>query len=50
MVEGLESRSHRWVVGVQWHPERPEPETPGFAQSSGALWEAFAAAVKGLDT
>jgi len=50
MVEGLESRSHRWVVGVQWHPERPEPETPGFAQSSGALWEAFAAAVDGLDT
>jgi putative glutamine amidotransferase len=23
-VEGMESRDHRWVVGVQWHPERPE--------------------------
>ena len=24
LVEGLESPSHRWVVGVQWHPERDE--------------------------
>lgn len=24
LVEGLESRGHRWVVGVQWHPEREE--------------------------
>ncbi len=23
-VEGLESPNHRFVVGVQWHPERPE--------------------------
>jgi gamma-glutamyl-gamma-aminobutyrate hydrolase PuuD len=23
-VEAAESTSHRWVVGVQWHPERPE--------------------------
>ena len=45
IVEGLESTAHRWVVGVQWHPERPEPETPGFAESSRLLWEAFAAAV-----
>jgi putative glutamine amidotransferase len=45
IVEGVESESHRWVVGVQWHPERPELETPGFAASSRLLWEAFAAAV-----
>jgi putative glutamine amidotransferase len=45
VVEGLESTAHRWVVGVQWHPERPEPETPGFAETSRALWDAFAAAV-----
>jgi gamma-glutamyl-gamma-aminobutyrate hydrolase PuuD len=45
-VEGLESPEQRWVVGVQWHPERPEPETPGFAESSRKLWEAFAAAVR----
>jgi putative glutamine amidotransferase len=47
LVEGLESESHRWVVGVQWHPERPEPETPGFAASSLLLWDAFAKAVRG---
>lgn len=23
-VEAMESDLHRWVVGVQWHPERPE--------------------------
>lgn len=46
IVEGLESTAHRWVVGVQWHPERPEPETPGFAESSRLLWAAFAAALQ----
>jgi putative glutamine amidotransferase len=45
LVEGLESTAHRWAVAVQWHPERPEPETPGFAESSRLLWQAFAAAV-----
>ena len=24
IVEGMESTRHRWVVGVQWHPERGE--------------------------
>lgn len=24
LVEAVESDAHRWVVGVQWHPERPE--------------------------
>lgn len=24
LVEGLESPSHRWLLGVQWHPERDE--------------------------
>ena len=24
LVEGVESLAHRWVVGVQWHPEREE--------------------------
>jgi gamma-glutamyl-gamma-aminobutyrate hydrolase PuuD len=44
-VEGVESPTHRWVVGVQWHPERPELETAGFAESSRRLWAAFATAV-----
>jgi putative glutamine amidotransferase len=38
-VECLESTQHRWVVGVQWHPERPEIET-----ESRTLWRAFVAA------
>jgi putative glutamine amidotransferase len=24
LIEGMESPSHRWVIGVQWHPERDE--------------------------
>ncbi len=28
LVEGMESPAHRWVVGVQWHPERDEVEEP----------------------
>ena len=24
LVEGVESTAHRWVIGVQWHPERHE--------------------------
>jgi putative glutamine amidotransferase len=43
-VEGIESPAHGWVVGVQWHPERPEPETPSFRASSRRLWAAFAQA------
>ena len=38
-VEAIESRAHGWVVGVQWHPERLEPEHPGFAASSRRLFE-----------
>ena len=50
LVEGLESPSHRWVLGVQWHPERPEAETPGFAESSRRLWHAFAGTLGRVDT
>lgn len=35
-VEGLEGESQRWLVGVQWHPERPEMHP-----DSDALFEAF---------
>jgi putative glutamine amidotransferase len=24
LIEAIESNTHRWVIGVQWHPERPE--------------------------
>ncbi len=38
-VEAVESSAHRWVVGVQWHPERPEMHP-----QSDTLWGAFALA------
>ena len=44
IVEAFESNAHRWVVGVQWHPERLEPEHPGFADRSRRLFEGFVAA------
>ncbi|MBI2912389.1 MAG: gamma-glutamyl-gamma-aminobutyrate hydrolase family protein [Chloroflexi bacterium] len=42
IVEAAESREHRWVVGVQWHPERPEMHP-----DSDALFAAFVAACLG---
>ncbi|HEX5479003.1 MAG TPA: gamma-glutamyl-gamma-aminobutyrate hydrolase family protein [Dehalococcoidia bacterium] len=41
LVEGMESERHRWVVGVQWHPERPEPQEPAFHPRMRPLFEAF---------
>jgi putative glutamine amidotransferase len=35
-VEALESAENRWVVGVQWHPERPEMHP-----DADSLWSAF---------
>ena len=40
-VEATESDAHRWVVGVQWHAELPEPEHPDFAKLSRPLFQAF---------
>ena len=37
LVEAFESRSHRWIVGVQWHPERPGEVDPAAAR----IFEAF---------
>jgi putative glutamine amidotransferase len=39
LVEGIESLAHHWVVGVQWHPERPEPQQDGFVQASALLFQ-----------
>ena len=39
VVEGIESLPHSWVVGVQWHPERDEPQQDGFAQASELLFQ-----------
>jgi putative glutamine amidotransferase len=45
LIEGIESESHRWVVGVQWHPERHEADAPNHDPNIRIL-EAFAAAVR----
>lgn len=45
VVEAVESDEHRWVVGVQWHAERPEPEHPDFAKLSRLMFQAFVKAV-----
>ncbi len=41
IIEGMESASHRWVVGVQWHPEREERDHPKFLPDSRRLFAAF---------
>jgi gamma-glutamyl-gamma-aminobutyrate hydrolase PuuD len=48
IVEAVESARHSWVAGVQWHPERPEPEHPGFAEQSRAIFQAFVAATRNV--
>lgn len=41
-VEAVEGESQRWLVGVQWHPERPEMHP-----DSDRLFEAFVQACRG---
>lgn len=43
LIEGAESEAHRWVVGVQWHPERGEPHEPDFHPLMRRLFAAFVA-------
>jgi putative glutamine amidotransferase len=40
LVEAFESDSHRWLVGVQWHPERLYELPPAHK----GLWDGFVAA------
>jgi putative glutamine amidotransferase len=40
IVEAYESREHRWVVGVQWHPERNFELDHGHIR----IWDSFIAA------
>ncbi len=46
LIEAIEAPGRTWVVGVQWHPEREEPQIPGFADASRCLFTAFAEAAK----
>ena len=39
LVEAFESRAHRWVIGVQWHPER----TAEVDDEAGRIFAAFVA-------
>jgi putative glutamine amidotransferase len=45
LIEGIESERHRWVVGVQWHPERHEADAPHDDPNLRIL-ESFAAAAR----
>jgi putative glutamine amidotransferase len=45
LIEAIESEHHRWVVGVQWHPERHEADAPRTDPNIRIL-QAFAAAVE----
>jgi gamma-glutamyl-gamma-aminobutyrate hydrolase PuuD len=40
LVEAFESDEHRWVVGVQWHPERIRKD-PGMSPEVEGVFEAF---------
>jgi putative glutamine amidotransferase len=42
LVEALEAPAHRWVVAVQWHPER----TAQVGAAATRIFDAFVAAVK----
>ena len=45
VVEALEDRSRGWVLGVQWHPERPEMrDDERYAAASRNLFAAFVTA------
>lgn len=43
VIEAVESTGHDWVLGVQWHPERPEPEVPAFEAPSLRLFAGLVA-------
>ena len=46
LIEGYESQGHTWVIGVQWHPERPEEHEPAFAPRMRRLFAAFIGAAR----
>lgn len=45
-VEAVVAPAKRWLIGVQWHPEREDAFIPGFDEKSRKLFAAFAAAVR----
>ncbi len=47
VIEAVESPSRRWLLGVQWHPERLEEDHPEFAEDSLKLFRALVEEVGG---
>ena len=41
-IEAIQSKKHKWVVGVQWHPEMGL--TPRFNREMAELWRIFSRA------
>lgn len=48
-VEGFVDPSKRWLVAVQWHPEREDAFIPGFDAQSRKLFAAFAAVLRDVE-
>jgi putative glutamine amidotransferase len=44
LVESFESTQHRWVVGVQWHPERVRADDEPVDENAARIFAAFVAA------
>jgi putative glutamine amidotransferase len=47
LVEATESARHSWVTGIQWHPERDEPQLAGFEASGRLVFVEMAKRVAG---
>jgi len=43
LVEAFESDAHRWVVGVQWHPERVRADDEPVDENAARIFGAFVA-------
>jgi putative glutamine amidotransferase len=50
LVEAVESLRHKWVLGVQWHPERPEQRSAAFAPASRRLFADFIRAASTVES
>lgn len=46
-IEGIESPDHRWVIGVQWHPERFHEFPPDARAAQRSLFRHFVRAALG---
>ncbi len=50
IIEAAASPAHRWVLGVQWHPERPEADHPGFLERSRLLFATLVTEARAVGT